>query len=89
MVYLISYDLRAPGRDYENLYRAIRSVADVEWCRPLESVYLIKSSKSANTIFQLLYQHIDTSDHLLVIEVTRNYSGYLAKEIVDYLSEMM
>ena len=71
--YLISYDLRAPGRDYAKLYEAIKKVAD-GYSRPLESVWIIRSPKSAAEIRDELQKHVDSNDGLLVIQVLGHWA---------------
>lgn len=46
--YLISYDLRKPGRNYDGLYKAIKSFSI--WARPLESFWVVVSTQSSATI---------------------------------------
>lgn len=44
MAKLISYDLKQPGRNYDDLYEAIKTLGD--WWHCLESVWIVKSPKS-------------------------------------------
>jgi hypothetical protein len=71
--FLVSYDLRAPGRDYAKLYEAIRLLAN-GYSRPLESVWIIRSVHSAAEIRDALQKHIDGNDGLLVIEVVKHWA---------------
>lgn len=73
--YLISYDLRQPGRNYTNLIAEIKSLSG-SWCHCLESVWLIKHSGSASIIIDRLLPHIDKNDALVVIEVTSDAAWY-------------
>ena len=71
--FLISYDLRAPGRDYTKLYEALKRLAN-GYSRPLESVWLIRSARSASEIRDELGKYIDGNDGLLVIEVVKHWA---------------
>lgn len=66
--YLISYDLRQPGRNYDELYEAIKAVGS--WWSCLESVWIVKSEFSAIQIRDHLTPKIDRNDKLLIAELT-------------------
>lgn len=85
MIYLITYDLRVPGRDYTSLYNAIKGYND--WQHPLESTWLISNDSQANDIYTYLSQFIDKNDRLLIIEVNpANKQGWLAKSFWDWVN---
>lgn len=83
MVYLITYDLRKPGQNYDDLYTAIKSVG--EWIHPLESTWLVNSQLDAKQIHEFICQYIDRNDNVLVIRVTRDYWGWLPKSCWEWL----
>lgn len=85
MVYLITYDLRVPGRDYTSLYNAIKEYSD--WQHPVESTWFISSGLQANDIYDYVRQFIDNNDRLLVIQVDKtNKQGWLAKSFWDWFN---
>lgn len=73
VVYCVSYDLRKPGRNYNELYDAIKSFGS--WWHQTESVWFIVSDKEAGDIRDFLMQFIDSDDKLFVIEVKKNWGG--------------
>lgn len=86
-VYLISYDLRQPDRDYNNLYDKIKCVA-LDWQHPMESLWIITTSdKNANSIYCDLKPAIDSNDFLLVIQLKNNpdRQGWLSSEFWKWL----
>lgn len=89
MTYLISYDLNKPGKNYEDLYEAIKGASNGVWCKPLRSVYIIKSNLSVKSIYDRLATCLDTTDRVLVIEVTRNAYWYLDTDISKHLQLML
>lgn len=90
MTYLVSYDLNSPGKNYDDLYEAIKAASTGVWCKPLSSVYIIKSNlNSAKAVYNRLKPCLDDNDHILVIEVTRESHWYLNKEISEYLYKML
>jgi hypothetical protein len=71
--FLVSYDLRKPGRDYTELFKAIKAKAN-GWAHPAESVWLIGSDDSAAGVCNALKAHVDPNDGLIVIELGRDWA---------------
>lgn len=46
MIVLITYDLKQPGRNYTDLYEAIKSLGD--WQHPLESTWFVYVPDNTN-----------------------------------------
>ena len=65
---LVSYDLIAPSRNYEPLREFLESHSS--WAKPVQSLYLVKSSKSAKLLRNDLTSFLDTNDKIIVINVT-------------------
>ena len=63
--FLVSYDLRRPGRNYQRLYYALASYSG--WARPLESVWLIETVRTAQEVLDHLRQYIDPDDGIFVM----------------------
>lgn len=66
--YMINYDLVKPGRNYDELIEAIKTYP--RWCHPLESCWIIESSREATAIRDHLTKHMDDNDKILVIKVS-------------------
>lgn len=81
--YSITYDLSTPGRDYKNLYEAIKESG--AWWHYLESTWLVKTDDSPSQIWARLKPHIDANDSLLIIEVRDNISGWLPKKAWEWV----
>ena len=64
--YIISYDLRKPGQNYDQLYEAIKSYGT--WARVNESVWAVVTTNTAVQIRDHLLRFIDTNDRLFVIK---------------------
>ncbi|WP_151808972.1 SinR family protein [Acinetobacter soli] len=67
--YMIGYDLNKSGKDYNGLINKIKDIAD-SWWHHLDSTWIIKSSKSAAEIRDLLSPYIDQDDELIVAGLT-------------------
>ena len=89
MTYLVSYDLNKPGKNYDDLYEAIKNASNGTWCKPLRSVYIINSNLTAKAIYDKLSPCLDSNDLVLVIEVTKESYWYLEKDVSEYLDKML
>ena len=65
---IISYDLCAPGRNYDDLYKAIRSYS--RWAHITESTWFVKTTSSCVEVRDDLLSYIDKNDRLFVGELT-------------------
>jgi len=68
MAKLITYDLRAPGRNYDNLISAIKSYPN--WGKITEAAWVINSTDSCEKIRDNLNAHIDANDRIFVAALT-------------------
>jgi len=84
MVYLIGYDLNKSGKDYNGLYDAIKSYGN--WWHHLDSTWLIDTNDSIESINDKLKPHIDDNDNLLVIQLKKNYKGWLPEKAWTWLN---
>jgi hypothetical protein len=83
-VYVISYDLRKPGRNYSKLFDAIRSVGG--WCHALESFWLVKSNLRSDQLRQRLLPHIDNNDGLVVVEASSSWTSFgVSEQVASWL----
>lgn len=84
-VYNISYDLNQPGQRYDDLINEIKRSPGYLAC--LKSTWLISTTETAEQVFQRLSPHLDKNDTILVIEVVKNYQGWLSKEKWDWINK--
>ena len=68
MIYSISYDLRQPGRNYDDLYDAIKSAPG--WAHAMDSLWFISTNESVDVWSDRLRQVIDQNDWLFVVDIT-------------------
>lgn len=86
MIFLISYDLKIPGRNYTNLYDAIKSIGLT--FHPLESVWFLKSNLKPNDIYSKLRPHIDDNDYIFIVDISkRDRQGWMAKSAWEWLKQ--
>lgn len=88
--YIVSYDLKVPGRDYTSLYDAIKSYND--WRHPLESTWLLYTTENADQISSKLRisGNMDNRDLLFVCELNiKDRQGWLDKEVWNWIKERL
>ena len=83
--YLITYDLKAPGRNYESLYQGIKSCG--KWWHYLQSSWIVATNESSQQIWNRLAATIDQTDFLLIIEVRKDRYGWLPKDAWDWINQ--
>jgi len=77
-VYLVSYDLVAPGRNYQPLWDELKRLG----AKPvLKSQWVMRNSSSAYDILVHLVKYIDANDKMIVTEVTSNSAWFNTGDI--------
>lgn len=66
--FVITYDLRKPGRDYSSLYSAIKKCGI--WCHPVESTWFIHTDETAVAIRDRLHATMDANDKVIVAKAS-------------------
>jgi hypothetical protein len=87
-VYNISYDLCAPGRDYEDLYNEIKKFEI--WAHPVESTWLIACNSTAAQVRDQLLTVMDSNDKLLVTACGKEAAWFnLDKEVGEWIKNRL
>ena len=87
MLYLISYDLKDPGQNYQKLQSAIKGLG-ISWCHLLESTWVINTAFDARYITNYLRRNMDTNDFLFVVEISKkDRNGFLPQEAWHWLDQ--
>lgn len=88
MIYLISYDLKQPGRNYDDLYSVIKSADD--WAHAMDSLWFINTTESVKVWSNRLRQVLDENDWILVVDITSQpRQGWMKKVIWDWLNKQV
>lgn len=83
--YIVSYDL-IKVRDYKDVHEKLKSFGG--WARPLESVWVIKSSLTISEVRDEMQKVLDSDDKLIVMELTGNWGTYnISKNVTDWLKD--
>lgn len=80
----VSYDLNKPGQNYDNLIKELKR--SHSWWHYLDSTWLIKTNESASQLSTRIRKHLDNNDNVLVIRVTKDYSGWLPQKAWDWIN---
>lgn len=84
---IISYDLCAPGANYNSLHEKLKSYSS--WAKITESTWFIKTSNSCVEVRNELKWVMDSSDRLFVGKLSGEaaWSNVICKN--DYLKEKL
>ncbi len=87
--YLISYDLRAPGKNYTDLHNHLKNYSD--WAKPLESVWLIRSNSKPSEVRDAARKRMDANDHIFVVDVTKQAAAWfgMPDKVSDWIKNNM
>ncbi|MER9450114.1 CRISPR-associated protein Cas2 [Mesorhizobium sp. M0254] len=71
-IYIVTYDLNTPGKDYKDLLIAIRKYTH---CHALKSAFFVDSAQTAQQIRDTLMKLIDGNDSLYVMRLTGEWGS--------------
>ncbi len=84
MKYLVSYDLKTPGKDYEKLYTVLKSAEG--WWHHLESTWILSTNQSLSSWSDKIRNAIDENDSFIIIDITSAANnGWLPQKAWDWL----
>jgi hypothetical protein len=72
-VILVTYDLKQPGRDYKPVHDYLRTFTH---CKGMESVWLLDTARSTETIRDDLRNRIDSNDVVFVVRLMRQWNSW-------------
>lgn len=82
--YIISYDLRSPGRNYGALYEALQAFSS--YARVLESVWIIQTHYTPVQVRDHLARFMDASDGLFVAELKAGWAARgIRTDVLDWM----
>jgi hypothetical protein len=81
-IYAVIYELKDKSRDYTNLYSELKKNGYMHY---LESGWLISTDETPTELANRLHNHMGTEDLFIVIEVIKNYDGWLPPGAWDWI----
>jgi hypothetical protein len=64
---MVGYDLRKPGRNYDDLIEYLKGLGG--WWHCLDSTWFVKTSMTASELRDKIVTFVDTNDLVLVLNV--------------------
>ena len=81
--YIITYDLHAPGQNYEALAERIKSYP--RWAKLMQSTWCVVTSQTSEQVRDHLKPALDGNDKLLVGVLGRSAWYGLSSKLTDWL----
>lgn len=87
-VLLVAYSVTGPKEQYSKFFEAIKECGE-KWWHYLDSLWLIKTDKSANEVGEKLADTLEAKgqDNVLVIEVIGHAQGWLPPSAWSWINE--
>lgn len=85
----VSYDLKAQGKNYDKVIAAIKATCP-RWAKVHYSLFYVKTSLTAQQVFDKVKLAIDANDSLMVIDATGddahwvNVDPVASKYLIDH-----
>jgi hypothetical protein len=84
-VILVTYDLKAPGRDYASVYSYLRKYT---YCKNMDSVWLLDTSATCKQIRDDLKALVDAGDKVFVSKLAvKTWASYNVGTMGSWLNE--
>lgn len=83
-ILLVTYDLKAPGRNYQPLYDYFKQY---NRCKGLESVYLIETTKTTAQVRDELKPFRDSNDVIFIAKLSGSWGSLNFKGCADWLND--
>ena len=72
-VILVTYDLKKPGRNYQPVHDYLKTFT---YCKGLESVCLLDTAQSTETIRDALTKLVDANDSTFVVRLAHTWNSW-------------
>ncbi|WP_461516097.1 hypothetical protein [Porticoccus sp.] len=72
-IYCVTYDLKAPGKDYSSVHRYLKTFTH---CKQMESFWLLDTAKQAKEIRDELKSRVDSNDTIFVAELQKHWASF-------------
>ena len=85
MVYMISYDLKAPTNNRDNVIEDIKSLGT--WCKYLTTTFLVKTYYSKEEVTNICTKNLDKNDRMIIAPVSEMVSGWLDSDQWNWIQQ--
>lgn len=84
MIYIITYDLRKVGQNYDSLYEKIKSLGQV--IHPLQNLWILDTGYNITVVRDQLKTTVDSNDLIFVAQLHKgDYSAWMSQEAHTWL----
>lgn len=84
MVYIITYDLRKVGQNYDALYEKIKSLGHA--IHPLQNLWILDTGFNITVVRDQLKTTVDSNDSIFVAQLYKgSYSAWMSQEAHTWL----
>jgi hypothetical protein len=83
-VLIVTYDLRKPGRNYDDLYAAIRKY---KHCHALDSSWFIDTSDEPSVVRDKLCAAVDGGDQIYVMRLRKHWAACRNEACTEWLKD--
>ncbi|AWB00221.1 hypothetical protein CU052_13360 [Vibrio harveyi] len=85
-IYMVTYDLRSPGQNYQDL---IHNIEKYTHCKAAKSCFLIDVGLTAGQLRDELKQFVDSNDVLVIARLQGNWSSWCLNDLcVQWLKSL-
>lgn len=84
MVYVVTYDLITPGKNYDTVINKIKSFGPC--AHALKSAFFVDSEYSEVQMRDALRTVMDINDVFFITKLTSSWQGYLPPEIIAWVA---
>lgn len=86
MILLVTYDLNVPSKNYEELYKVLKTASS--WWHYLDSTWLLYTNDTVSSWCDKIRKVTDENDVFLVVDITKQpRSGWLTKKAWTWIKE--
>lgn len=84
MIYLVTYDLKKPGKDYVSLHNTLKTATS--WWHYIDSTWIIKTEQPVEYWSEKIRSVIDGNDNFLIVDITKQRrQGWLPKKAWEWI----
>lgn len=84
MIYIITYDLRKVGQNYDSLYEKIKGLGHT--IHPLQNLWILDSGYNITVVRDQLRTVVDSNDSIFVAQLYKgSYSAWMSLEAHTWL----
>ena len=83
MILIVTYDLKNPSTEYNNLFEYLKSHEG--WSHYMSSTWLIATDKTPQRVADEMMPHVSKGDRFLVARFSSEYQGLLPKQAWEWI----